>query len=57
MSCPYLSNHPSAPFEYAEVTSVDRETDDRVVVDYEGIATLGYPVGQKLKVRAAALNS
>lgn len=48
-SCPYLYNHPSAGFEYAEVESVIRETPDCVVVSYVGIDSVGYPTGTVLE--------
>jgi hypothetical protein len=50
-SCPYLYNHPSAGFEYAEIESVIRETSDCVVVSYLGIDSVGYPTGTVLEVK------
>lgn len=53
-SCPYLSSHNSAKFEYAEVAFVERETRDCVVIGYEGIDHIGYPVGTVLTVSGEA---
>lgn len=50
-SCPYLKGHSSAPFEFAQVAHVERETQDCVVIGYEGIDHIGYPVGTVLQVR------
>lgn len=49
-SCPYLKEHSSAKWEYAEVSFVERETEGCVVVGYEGIDHVGYPVGTELLV-------
>lgn len=49
-SCPYLRTYPSAPYEFATVAAVERETADCVLVSYEGIDSVGYPVGTKLEV-------
>jgi hypothetical protein len=49
-SCPFLHSHPSAFFEYAVVGGVERETEDCVRIDYEGIDSIGYPVGTFLVV-------
>lgn len=49
-SCPYLHNHPSAEYEYAVVEYVNRETEDCVIIGYEGIDRVGYPVGTILEV-------
>ncbi len=48
-----LKNHPSAASEYGLVARVERETPDCVVIGYEGIDHIGYPVGTVLQVRAA----
>lgn len=53
-SCPYLKSHPSATMEYAVVAYVDRETEDCLVIGYEGIDHVGYPVGTELQVRINA---
>ncbi|MBK3780052.1 hypothetical protein G3A43_07265 [Paraburkholderia aspalathi] len=50
-ACPFLSKHPSAATEYGYVNSVNRETADCVVVAYEGIDHIGYPLGTELQVR------
>ena len=50
-SCPYLSGHPSAPYEYATVDYVKRETPDCVAIGYEGIDVVGYPLGTVLRIR------
>lgn len=52
LSCPFLKNHPMADSEYALVAHVERETPECVVVDYDGIDSVGYPVGTVLQVRA-----
>ena len=48
-----LKNHPSAASEYGLVARVERETPECVVIGYEGIDHIGYPVGTVLQVRAA----
>jgi len=50
-SCPFLKTHPSAASEFANVELVKREDGDTVVVGYEGIDHVGYPVGTELLVR------
>lgn len=50
-SCPFLKEHPSAKSEFAVVVHTERETDDCVVIGYEGIDQVGYPVGTTLRVR------
>lgn len=50
-SCPYLSDHASAPFEFAVVDYVKRETADCIAIGYEGIDVIGYPLGTVLRVR------
>jgi hypothetical protein len=50
-SCPYLKGHPSAPHEFAYVAHVAKETDGTIVIGYEGIDHVGYPVGTELLVR------
>jgi len=50
-SCPYLNKHASAPYEYAEVVMVERETPECIVLGYEGIDNIGYPINQTLRVR------
>lgn len=49
-SCPYYRMLPSAPYELALVVGVERETDDCVRVDYDGIGSAGYPIGTVLNV-------
>lgn len=51
-SCPYLKAHPSAPFEFAQVAYVERETPTCVVIGYEGIDHVGYEVGTLLNAVA-----
>jgi len=51
LSCPYLKTDPSAEFEWAVVDAVIRETDNCVVVIYDSLDEVGYPVGTVLKVR------
>lgn len=53
-SCPFLKNHPSATFEYAQVVLVEQETPDCVVIGYEGVDHVGYKVGTVLTVSASA---
>lgn len=53
VSCPFLKNHPSAASEYGLVAHVEQETLDCVVIGYDGIDQIGYPVGTVLQVRAA----
>ena len=50
-SCPFLKKHPSAASEFANVALVKREDSNTVVVGYEGIDHVGYPVGMELLVR------
>lgn len=50
-SCPFLKNHPTADFQYAEVAHVQHETDNCVVVGYEGIDHIGYATGTTLQVK------
>lgn len=50
-SCPYLKDDPSAEFEWAVVDAVVRETNDCIVVTYESLDEVGYPIGTMLKVR------
>ena len=49
-SCPFLNQHPSADFEYAQVAYVEREATGCMVVGYEGIDHVGYPVSTTLDV-------
>ncbi|WP_341744738.1 hypothetical protein [Azonexus hydrophilus] len=49
-SCQYLKRHSSAGWEYARVEGVDRETENCVVVSYQGIDQVGYQVGSVLQV-------
>ena len=49
-SCPYLSEHPSAQFEYAQIVDVALESPECVAITYEGIDQVGYPSGTFLKV-------
>lgn len=48
-SCPYLKKRTEAPYLYATITSVERETPDCVAVSYEGIDTVGYKPNQMLR--------
>ena len=50
-TCPYLKGHPTAEYEYADVASVDLSTRGHVVICYEGIDAVDYPVGLVLGVR------
>lgn len=50
-SCPYLKDHPSAEFEYAQVTYVSDEG-SAIVIGYDGIDHVGYPKGTNLLVRS-----
>lgn len=53
-SCPYLNKHPSAASEYAYVAHTDNNIPEHpgvVVIGYEGLDHVGYPVGTELKVR------
>ena len=49
-SCPYLNKEPSAIWEFAIVDTVERETENCILVQYQEQAA-GYPVGTLLKVR------
>ena len=49
-SCPYLGHHPMAQFEYGVVAHLERETPECLVVGYEGIDLIGYPVDGVLRV-------
>jgi hypothetical protein len=49
-SCPFLKDEPTAFSEYAEVSFVERETEDCVLVGYEGIDHVGYALGTELLV-------
>lgn len=53
-TCPYLKSHAMAPYEYGQVTDVDRETPECVAVSYEGIDTVGYPVDTVLQAQLPA---
>lgn len=48
VSCPYLRGHPTAAVQYATVVHVEHETAQCVAIGYEGIDTIGYPVGTHL---------
>jgi hypothetical protein len=48
-SCPHLKSHASADLECACVASVHRESQDCVVIGYEGIDHIVYPVGTVLQ--------
>lgn len=50
-SCPYLKPHPLAKKAFAEVDFIERETDSCIVIGYEGIDRVGYPVGTVLSVK------
>lgn len=52
-SCPFLKKHPSAQFEYGQVVHIERETDACIVIGYEGIDHIGYPVETELLVAVA----
>lgn len=54
-SCPYLHEHSSAEFQFATVSHVQRETIQTVVVTYEGIDDVGYPVDTVLTVNPAPI--
>lgn len=49
-SCPYLRRHPSAPYEFGLVSFVERETEDCIVIGYEGIDHVGYASTATLRV-------
>lgn len=49
-SCPYMNKHPMAEFEYGLVVHTERETENCIVLGYEGIDHVGYPVGTQLAV-------
>lgn len=49
-SCPFMSNHPMAGEQYAEVSLVEQETPACVLISYEGIDHVGYPTGTVLNV-------
>lgn len=51
-SCPFLNKHAAAKSEFGLVAHVERETDNCIVIDYDGIDQVGYPVGTVLQVRA-----
>ena len=48
--CPYLSDHPTAEFEYAQVCYV-RDEGDIVAVGYEGIDEVGYDKNQEMWIK------
>lgn len=50
-SCPYMNDHPSAEFEWAVVGKVVWETPECIVVSYDDIDDVGYPIDTILKVR------
>lgn len=50
-SCPYLKRHPMAEHEYAVVVSVGLGSLGHVVIGYEGINPVEYPVGLVIGVR------
>lgn len=50
-SCPYLHDHSSAEYEYAIVSAIEKETPECIAISYEGIDTIGYPIGTELEVR------
>lgn len=56
-SCPYLKEHPTAQFEYAEVNYVRRENIACMVIGYEGIDHIGYKTGTQLEVQDAPSTS
>lgn len=49
-SCPYFKDHAMAEHQYGEVDFCERETEACVLVGYEGIDQVGYPVGTELQV-------
>jgi hypothetical protein len=53
-SCRFLKNHPTADFQYAEVSHFERETEDCVVIGYEGIGWIGYRLGTILQAKPLA---
>ncbi len=54
-SCPYLAGRPIAKNEHAVVAHVERETPTTVVIGYEGIDHVGYPVDTILTVKPARI--
>ena len=55
-SCPYLKDHPTAEFEYATVAAVvvgepSGEFRNTVMVTYEGVDDVYYPLGTKVMVK------
>lgn len=47
-SCQFFRHHASAPYEYAYVNQVERETADCTVVHYMDLPSTGYPRGTRL---------
>lgn len=54
-SCPYLRNSPIAAKIYGVVTHKDHETQETVVIGYEGIDHIGYPKDTVLTVVPEAI--
>lgn len=50
-SCPYLKGHVSAEFEYAEIESIEKETDNCILISYDGIGSIGYSPDQVLEIQ------
>lgn len=54
-SCPYLRNHAMAGMVYGVVAHKEIEDDKTVVIGYEGIDHVGYPMGTVLSVKPAPI--
>lgn len=54
-SCPYLRNHAMAGMVYGVVAHKEIEDPNTVVIGYEGIDHIGYPVDTVLHVKPAAI--
>lgn len=54
-SCPYLRNHAMAGMVYGVVAHKEVEVPNTVVIGYEGIDHIGYPVDTVLHVKPAAI--
>jgi len=50
-TCPYLKDDPSAEFEWAVVAGVKKETSTCIMVMYEDIDWVCYPIGTILRIR------
>lgn len=51
-SCPFMKDHPSAVYQYAEVINIETETPTCIVVYYEEIGPVGYSPSQKLVIKS-----